>query len=649
MATNAKENGSPAPLEPLSATQIRQGWPWLESTHPTLSSHRNTIVCLLLAVVTVALYSPTFGHPFIVNYDDDNYVIHNSHVTAGLTWQTLTWALTSTDFSNWHPLTWLSHALDCQLYDLNPTGHHVSNVLLHMFCVILLFLLLVRATGAAGRSFLVAALFAVHPFNVESVAWIAERKNVLSTFFFLLSLGTYGWYALKPSLQRYLTLVAFFVLGLAAKPMVITLPCVLLLLDYWPLRRLRPFRQSLQTRGRSSKDPGNSSQDRFPLSAAQASLSRLVVEKLPLFALSAAEGVVTIFAQRSWGSMHFALPLGVRLENAVYAYAMYIWKAFWPARLAVFYPHPGAALTKWQFALAAVFLLAVSGFIRQQRASRPYLVVGWLWFLGTLVPVIGLVQVGEQAMADRYAYVPLIGIFLMAVWGAADLADYVKLASRTRSKVAAAVLVVYALFTVDQIRYWRSAVDLWAHTVEVTKGNYAAEEQLGAALLMSDRANEAVAPYRHGVVIRPWDPMAHLNLGVALTASSQTREAISEIEEGISLHPDPKTLAGAYQNLGGLYSQTGNYAKARASYEAALRLSPDLEIAREGLNELNFAEALRDAAESPSGQTYSHLGQVLQQSGRVSEARTAYEHALDLDPKSSEARQALRALGEPQK
>ena len=650
MAKRTKESGSQATLEPPPAPQTKRSWPWLESTHPILSTHRNTAICLLLAVATVALYSPTFGHLFIVNYDDDNYVLNNPHVRAGLTWQTFTWALTSTDYSNWHPLTWLSHALDYQLYQLNPAGHHVSNVLLHMFSVILLFLLLVRATGTAGRSFVVAALFAVHPFNVESVAWIAERKNVLSTFFFLLSLGAYGWYALKPSFRRYLTLVAFFALGLAAKAMVITLPCVLLLLDYWPLRRIRPSGQPRQTRHhKSGRDSGNSTQDAFAFSASQASFPRLVLEKLPLFALSAADGVVTIYAQRSWGSMHFVLPLTVRLENAVYAYAMYVWKAFWPTRLAVFYPHPGAALTKWQLALAAAFLLVVSGFIWRQRSSRPYLVIGWLWFLGTLVPVIGLVQVGEQAMADRYAYVPLIGIFLMAVWGAADLANYLKLTPRTLSKVAAAVLVVYSLFTLDQIKYWRSAVDLWAHTVDVTKNNFAAEEQLGAALLMSDRVNEAVPHYRHGVALKPSDPTAHLNLGVVLAASSQTRGAISEIEQGISLNADPRTLAGAYQNLGRLYSQIGNYTKARASYEAALHLDPNLEIARKALKQIDFAEALRSAAESPSAETYLHLGEVLEQSGRLSEARTAYDHALDLDPKSSEARQALRALGEPQK
>ncbi len=252
---------------------------------------RNLAICLLLAVATLALYSPAFGHPFIFNYDDDLYVNNNAHVKAGLTWETVRWALTSTESSNWHPMTWLSHALDCTLYGLNPYGHHVTNVLLHVLNVVLLFLLLVRATGAAGRSFLVAALFAVHPFNVESVAWIAERKNVLSTFFFLLTLGAYGWYALKPDIKRYVAVAAMFVLALASKPMVVTLPCVLLLLDYWPLRRIQGWGQL---------------GPETPLPVAKAPFSRLVLEKLPLLALSAADCAVTIFAQRSGGAMRLA-------------------------------------------------------------------------------------------------------------------------------------------------------------------------------------------------------------------------------------------------------------------------------------------------------------------------------------------------------
>jgi protein O-mannosyl-transferase len=595
---------------------------------------RNLAICLLLAVATCALYSPAFGHPFIFNYDDDLYVGNNTHVQAGLVWPTVRWAVTSTEYSNWHPVTWFSHALDCTLYGLNPHGHHVTNVLLHALNVILLFLLLVRASGAVGRSFLVAALFAFHPLNVESVAWIAERKNVLSTFFFLLTLGAYGWYALKPGVKRYVAVATLFVLGLASKPMVVTLPCVLLLLDYWPLRRL----QGLEQLG---------SETAFPVP--KIPFPRLVLEKLPLLALSAADAAVTIFAQRSSGAMRLVLPLGVRLENAIYAYAMYVWKCFWPTRLAVFYPHPGATLAMWQTGLAGLFLLAVSGLVWWQRSTRPYLIIGWLWYLGTLVPVIGLIQVGEQAIADRYAYVPLIGVFVMAVWGAADLADGRQLSFRARAKIAAAVLAIFALFTIDQLQYWRSAVDLWSHTVDVATASFLADENLGAALLATERYEEALPPFRRAVKLRPSNPGAHLNLAGAFALGNHTREAIPEYETAIPLTSDPKMRVEALDTLGKLYSRVGNYAKARASYQEALRINPQEVNAREGLAKVEFSDAIRNVAESPSGETYLRLGQVFQQEGRVLDARNAYEQALKLDPKLGEAKKALDGLNQQSK
>lgn len=594
---------------------------------------RNFAICLLLAVVTVAVYSPAVGHPFIFNYDDDNYVTDNQHVQAGLTWATVRWALTSTD-TNWHPVTWFSHALDCELYGLNPGGHHVTNVLFHVLNVVLLFLLLAYSTGASGRSFLVAALFAIHPMNVESVAWIAERKNVLSTFFFLLTLGAYGWYALKPDVKRYLAATALFVLGLASKPMVVTLPCVLLLLDFWPLCRIQGWKQS---------------RAKTELPVPQASFSRLILEKLPLLALSAAASAVTVFAQRSGGAMRLVLPLYVRLQNAVYAYALYIWKAFWPAWLAVFYPHPGATLTVWQLGLAALFVISVSALVWWQRGARRYLIVGWLWFLGTLVPVIGIVQVGEQAIADRYAYIPLIGIFVMAVWGAADLADIRQVSFRTRAKIAAVVLAVFVLFACDQLRYWRSAVDLWTHTVEVTKDNFLGEQNLGAALLASDRYPEALPHFQKAVQLRPHDAGGHMNLAGDLTLNDRPRDAIVEYETAIPLVSNPNMRVAAYTTLGRLYSQVGDYAKARASYRAALQIDPQRSDAKEGLAKVELSDAMRNVAESPSGETYFRLGQALQQEGRASEAGSIYKEALRLDPKLEEARKALDALDQQSK
>ena len=593
---------------------------------------RNLAICLLLAVATLALYSPAIGHPFIFNYDDDIYVLNNAHVKAGLQWQTIRWALTSTENSNWHPMTWLSHATDCQLYGLNPAGHHFTNILFHMLNVVLLFLLLANATRATGRSFLVAALFAIHPFNVESVAWIAERKNVLSTFFFLLTIGAYGWYALKPNVRRYIGVAALFVLGLASKAMVVTLPCVLLLLDFWPLRRIQ---------GLSADDNG--------LPVPQKRFSWLVLEKLPLLALSAATSAVTVFAQHSGGAMRLVLPLSVRLENAIYAYAMYVWKAFWPAWLGLFYPHPGANLAMWRLALAALFQCSVSALVWWQRAARPYLIAGWLWFLGTLVPVIGLVQVGEQAIADRYAYVPLIGIFVMAVWGAADLADMRHLSFRSRVKIAAVVIAVFALFTIDQLKYWRSAVDIWAHTVAVTKDNFLAEQNLGAALLASDQYKDALPHFTKAVELRPANPAAHLNLAGTLALSDHPREAIVQYEAAVPLTSDPAMRVQAYEILGRLYSRLGQYSQARTSYEQALKIDPKQTEARSGLAKIELSDAIRQVAEGPSAEKYLRLGQVFQENGRAEEAQAAYKQALKLNPKLGEAREALDALNQQNK
>jgi tetratricopeptide (TPR) repeat protein len=586
------------------------------------------------------------GYPFIEHYDDEQYVTANPHVQAGLTWQTITWAMKSTEYSNWHPLTWLSHALDCELYGLNAPGHHFTSVLIHALSVMLLFLLLKRATGATERSLLVAALFAVHPFNVESVAWIAERKNVLSMLFFLLTLGAYGWYALRPDVKRYLVVALAFVLALAAKPMVVTLPCVLLLLDYWPLRRIAGWAPAES--GSQSHDLENPSEDLSPgtgLAVPQARFSWLLLEKFPLLALSAANCAVTIFAQRSYGSMRLVLPLGVRLENAVYAYAMYIWKAFWPAQLTVFYPHPRNTLADWQIGLAALFLVAVSVLVWRERSSRPYLVTGWLWYLGTLVPVIGMIQVGEQAMADRYAYLPLIGVFVMAVWGAADLADLRQISFGTRVKTAAVVLAILAAFTWEQITYWRSAEDLWSHALQVTKNNFLAEMNLGAALMTSDRIAEAVPHLQNAARIKPGDPGPRLTLASALLWSGRPRDAIVEYQTGIQLAPQSDMLAGAYENLGRSYERIGDYKDARTNYDRALQIDPKWQTPKDALASLDLSEAVRNVAESPSAAGFLRLGQVLQKAGRVAQARSAYQQALTLDPKFEEAHKALASLG----
>jgi tetratricopeptide (TPR) repeat protein len=546
-----------------SRQQRRQARASEPSTDSALQ--RKLLICAALAVLTCLVYSPVRGHPF-VNYDDDSYVTDNAHVQSGLSGETIAWAITSTEHDNWHPVTWLSHAFDCDLFGVHPGAMHVVNVLIHALNVVLIFLLLQWATGATGRSLLVAALFAVHPINVESVAWIAERKNVLSTLFLLLTIGAYGWYVRKPGVQRYVAVAALFALALMAKPMVVTLPCALVLLDFWPLNRVAGWTPASET---------------IP----QLSLSRLVLEKLPLLALSAADALLTMIAQRKGGAIHLFLPFGVRLENAVYAYAKYIWNAFWPARLAVFYPHPAYSLTTTQLTLSALFLIAVSALVWQFR-SRSYLVTGWFWYLGTLVPVIGLVQVGDQAMADRYAYVPLLGIFLMVVWGLGDFADSRRIGTRPRAVVSAVCLAVLVALSWRQIGYWRSNQALWAHTVEATGDNVYAEVNLGATLLQAGRADLALPHFQNAARINPKDPGTHLNMGASYASFGRNQEAIEQYKIALPMIRDPKITAQACQALGALSVRVGDLAGAREYYRRALEIDPSLEPARRALQSL---------------------------------------------------------------
>jgi len=597
---------------------------------------RNPIVCLLLAVVTLALYNPVTHHPF-VNYDDDRYVTNNPHVRQGLTADTFTWALTSTEQANWHPLTWMSHALDCSLYGVNPVGHHFTSILLHVVNAILLFLLLMWATQRLGPSLFVAALFAIHPINVESVAWVAERKNVLCTMFFLLTLWAYGWYARKPHWARYLAVVALFAAGLASKPMVITLPFVLLLLDYWPLGRVRGGEVNKTQAGEA--------------------WSRLVIEKLPLLALSAASAVITMRAQQAGGAIRTTaeVSFGARIATAVWAYAMYLWKMVWPARLAPLYPHPGSLLAAWQVVVAAAALVAITAVVWRFRAQR-YLLVGWLWFMGTLVPVIGLVQVGEAAMADRYAYIPLIGIFVMIAFGVADWAEGKRLGFWP-AVPAAAVLVALAFTTHRQIGYWESNYDLWSHTLAVTENNFVAEDNLGGALILQgqDKEEEAHTHFEAAARINPRDPMSRSNLGIYFQNHKQMSEAITEYEAAIDLTSDPGMLAQTYANLGSAQRALGEDEAAQKSFEESLRLNPNqfnawlglgLQAQKQGKLEEAIGDLSRSVELQPSAQGYFELGRTLAQAGRIPEALDAYGQALKISPDFVEAQRAVDALRE---
>jgi len=589
--------------------------------------HRSLWVCLGLALVTLVVYSPV-RHASFINYDDDTYITRNSHVQAGVTAKTVAWAITSTEGDNWHPLTWMSHALDYDLFGSDPAGHHLTSAFLHAINTALLFELLVAATGMMGRSLVVAMLFALHPFNVESVAWVSERKNVLSMLLFLLTLAAYGWYARRPNVNRYLLVTLLFAMGLAAKPMLVTVPCVLLLVDFWPLNRVEGWdgfsRESREQLRRNRKQAENE--------IGKVTLTRAVLEKAPLLALSAGDAAITVVAQHTGGAMRLALPLGVRLENAIYAYAMYVWKAFWPVAMAPFYPHPGSSLKSWQIFSAALFVGAVSVLAVIQHRKRPWLLLGWLWFLGTLVPVIGIVQVGEQAMADRYAYLPLIGIFLMVVWAAGEAADRMRINIRWRAMATIAVGLVLAFLTVRQIGYWQNSVDLWAHTVAVTSNNFTAEDNLGGALLVEGRSDEALPHFESACNINPRDPTCRLDIASIYVQQRRLKEAIAEFQRALPLVRDANALPLVYDNMGIVYSQMGDYANARTAYQQALSLDPQRTGSRQALAQVDLAEAMRNVSEHPSGQAYFQLGEILRQAGRTAEARAAYEQAVKLDP-----------------
>src|SRR5579863_8994220 len=603
-------------------------------------SYFAVVACLCLALATLAVYSRSARNPFL-HVDDQNYVTENPHVQAGLTWQTFTWAFGATAAQNWHPLTWLSHALDCQLYGLNPVGHHSTNIVLHAFNAVLLFLLLSRGTGAMGRSLLVAALFALHPLNVESVAWIAERKNVLSTLFFLLTLGAYGWYALKPGIERYLAVVGLFALALASKPMVVTLPFVLLLVDFWPLQRMRSWQTPSAT---------------FP--AQQTSLGQLVLEKIPLLLMSAASSVITVMAQGGAIAAPKNLPLSLRLPNALYANVMYLVKTLWPTHLAAYYPYAGTRLALWQSGLCALALLAITALVWRKR-SHYYLLVGWLWYLGTLVPVNGLfLQVGDQSMADRYAYLPLIGIFCMLVWGAGELAERQKLGLRECAIAGCAVVLVLAIFTWRQIGFWDSSFDLWTHALNVTTNNYMAEDYVGTSLLMDNYnstgqrySDEALVHFQNAVRIEPRDAISHLNLGAGLHEHRRFQEAIQQYQAALSLTPDEHLIVKCLIDIGAAYQQLGDYAKAEEYDKKVLALEPRNKVVLMNLGKVAMGERAQqmaaDAAAHPTPLAFFQLGQLQQYLGSIADARASYQRALQMKPDYSDAQGALASLDQP--
>ncbi len=506
----------------------------------TTNKYWTFCICLILALAALAVFWQVRHHEF-VSLDDELYISSNDHVKAGLTPKGLVWAFTSSRGSNWHPLTWLSHMLDGELYGSEPAGHHLTNVLFHIANAILLLLVLHRLTGGFWASVFVAAAFALHPLHVESVAWTAERKDVLSTLFWLLTIWFYIRYVRQPKIGRYLMVLLIFALGLMAKPMLVTLPFVLLLLDYWPLRR--PVR-------------------------------KVVIEKLPLLFLSLVASVVVYLIQRHTGAVKSLqdLPLAYRVQNALVSYVVYIGKMFWPTHLAVFYPLQDDALSGWQTGLSALLLVLITTAVFRKARRHPYLVVGWLWYLGTLVPVIGLVQVGLQARADRYTYVPLTGLFIMIAWGAPDFLARWRYRKMVLSLSAVVVLLALGITSWFQVKCWQNSITLYTHAVTAVKNNWWAHNTFGNTLVSKGRLDEAVGHYRQAFQIRPNFADAYYNLANVLVSQGRLDEAVSCYRQILQVEPND---AESHNMLGMTLQLQGKLDEAISCYRQALRIKPD--------------------------------------------------------------------------
>jgi tetratricopeptide (TPR) repeat protein len=583
---------------------------------------------VFLFLATFAVYAQVRHFDF-VNFDDPEYVTANSHVRAGITAANIAWAFTSGEAANWFPLTRLSHMIDYQMFGPRSGWHHLTNVLLHALAVLLLFAFLNRSTGQRWPSAWVALIFALHPLHVESVAWVAERKDSLSAVLGMLALIAYLHYARGPSRGRYVLVLLVFVLGLMAKPMLVTLPFLLLLVDVWPLCRVKDWSW-----------PG---------------IARLVLEKIPFLLGAGAAAMVTYLVQQAGGAVRSsdAFPFALRVENALVSYIIYIAKMFWPARLAVFYPYP-AEVPAWQAVAAALAIAGISVLVLRSVRNFPYLAVGWFWYLITLAPVIGLVQVGAQARADRYTYIPMIGLTIMLAWGAADLAGRLPRAKPAIAVLASAACVCCAVLTWVQTAYWQDSRTLFQHAVDVTGGNYLAHHNLGVALAETPAdLNQAIAHFQTALRIKPGYARAHTDLGSAYAKlPGRLPDAMAEFRAAIAIDPE---LAIPHNNLANTLAQAGQWAEAISEYETALRIDPDYADARHNLAEaeynlgLDLAKAGRASEAIPHleaalrlrpdyPEAHNNLGFVLSQApGRIDEAIAHFQAALRIDPNYADA------------
>jgi tetratricopeptide (TPR) repeat protein len=597
---------------------------------------RVVLIYVALCAVTLAAFEPVRRNGF-VNYDDDKYVTENHHVRSGLTPDSVIWAFTKPHASNWHPLTWLSHMLDCRLFGLNPAGHHLTSVILHLVNALLLFAALRSMTGSIWPSAFVAAAFAVHPLRVESVAWVAERKDVLSGLFWMLTILAYLRYAAQPGVRRYILVAALFALGLMAKPMLVTLPFVLLLLDYWPLGRFR-LRQS-------SRQDGLPAQRVVRTRYAGASAGRLVVEKTPMFALAAASSVVTYLVQRSSGAVMASesLPFKLRAANAVVSYIRYLGKIVYPAKLAALYPLPLAGVPLRQIVVSLTVLVVVTAAALYAGRRYGYLATGWLWYAGTLVPVIGLVQVGAQTMADRYTYLPSIGVFIAAAWMMAELLGKRRYGKIILAASAGLLVGTYVVGTRLQVRCWRSGLALFAHSLSVTTDNYIMHNNIGLALKEAGHLGPAVAHLTMSLALKPDSAEVHNNLANALVEQKEFAEAVGHYEKALQLRPD---FAQARYNLANALRISGQVDSAIAHYQQLLRLRPGDADGHNGLG-LALAQAKRYeeaiehykqavALNRDFAQAYYNLGLAYYATGRLDGAIEQFRQVLRIYPQDAE-------------
>ena len=581
------------------------------------------VINLFLVIVTFLVYSQVLDHGFL-NFDDTRYVTENPHITKGLTREGVVWAFTESYASNWHPMTWLSHMLDFDVYGPDPSGHHLTNLLFHIANTLLLFGALLKMTGALWRSGLVAVLFAVHPLNVESVAWIAERKNVLSTFFWFLTLWAYVGYVEKKKVGNYLLVVLFLTLGLMSKPMLVTLPFTLILLDFWPLKRWGDVR----------------------------TIKPLLLEKIPLFILVLGASVTTYIVQKGGGAMRSTefSSLYTSTANALVSYVEYLWKMVWPSGLSVFYPHPGDTLPAWKALVCGLALVGGTTWVVKAVRRAPYLSVGWFWYLGTLVPVIGIVQVGEQSMADRYMYVPLIGIFIVLAWGFPELTKNGK--QKFLPVLAGVVIPLLAVLTWIQVAHWKNGVTLFEHAILVTENQTPSfvivYNNLGHALASEKRYEEAVMQYRQAIKINPHYSKAHNNLGHALSELKKYDEAIEHYQKAISIEAN---YAEAYNNLANALGKKGKIKESIAYYNEAIRFKGDyaeahfnlgVALSRQSRSKEAIAQYQKALAVKPDfAQAHNNLAILLVQRGDIAGALLHYQQAIILDPGFAKAHNNL--------